>query len=90
MGRSADALPWLERTIAITPASGRVYLLLAAAYHDLGRPTEAAAAMAKALAFIPTANATNIRGQTKNASPVFLAAVDRLTELGVVAGLPER
>lgn len=90
MGRSADALPWLERTIAITPASGRVYLLLAAAYHDLGRPAEAAAAMAKALEFIPTANAINVRGQTKNASPVFLAAVDRLIELGVAAGLPEQ
>jgi DNA-binding winged helix-turn-helix (wHTH) protein/TolB-like protein len=36
MGRSQDALPWLQSSIAITPASGRSYMLLAAAYADFG------------------------------------------------------
>lgn len=32
MGRDEEALPWLQRSIAITPASGRTDMLLAAAY----------------------------------------------------------
>src|SRR5262249_30174275 len=37
MGRDEEALPWLQRSIAITPATGRSHLLLAAAYQRLGR-----------------------------------------------------
>ena len=32
MGRDEDAVAWLQRSIAITPASGRTHMLLAAAY----------------------------------------------------------
>jgi tetratricopeptide (TPR) repeat protein len=32
MGRNQEAVPWLQRSIAITPASGRTYMLLAVAY----------------------------------------------------------
>ena len=56
MGRIAEALPWLESSIAITPASGRSYMLLSAAYQGLGRPAEAKAAMEKALALRPGSN----------------------------------
>ena len=41
MGRDEEALPWLERSIAITPASGRPLMLLAAAYQRLGRADQA-------------------------------------------------
>ncbi|MEO7221116.1 MAG: winged helix-turn-helix domain-containing protein [Devosia sp.] len=88
MDRPADALPWLEQAIAITPASGRVYLLVAAAHQQLGHPAEAAAAVAKCLELRPGSTAKNVGVPTENASPLFIAAADRLTQLGIAAGLP--
>jgi tetratricopeptide (TPR) repeat protein/TolB-like protein len=90
MGRSEEALPWLQSSIAITPASGRPYMLLAAAYLQLGRPAEAKAAMDKALALRPGSNAGNVALPPKNASPVFLAATQSVERAFVAAGLPER
>jgi tetratricopeptide (TPR) repeat protein len=89
MGRSEDALPWLQRSIAITPGSGRSYMLLSAAYQNLGQPAEARLAMEKGLALRPGSNAGNIALPPKNASPVFLAAVERIERACVAAGLPE-
>jgi len=89
MGRSAEALPWLHGSIAITPASGRSYMLLAAAYQDLGQPAEAKAAMEKALALRPGSNLSNVALPRKNASPIYLAESDRLLMAFVTAGLPE-
>ncbi len=37
MGRAEDAVPWLQKSIAITSASGRTHMLLAAAYQQLGK-----------------------------------------------------
>ena len=88
MERPADALPWLERTIEITAASGRVYLLAAAAYQALGRTDEAAAAMQKVLEIRPGSNVVNIGVPMENTSPIFAAATDRLLKLGIAAGLP--
>lgn len=90
MGLAEDAIPWLERSIAITPASGRTYMLLAAAYQQLGRTTEAKAAMAKALELRPGSTARNASAPTKNNSPVYLKALDRVVSLMVAAGLPEK
>lgn len=90
MGRAGDSLPWLKRSIAITPGSGRTHILLAAAYEELGQTDEAKAAMAKGLELRPGSNALNVRLPSENASPVFLAAGDRLVALAVTAGLPER
>jgi tetratricopeptide (TPR) repeat protein len=90
MGRSQDALPWLQSSIAITPASGRSYMLLAAAYADLGQPAEAKAAMDKALALRPGSNMGNVAVPRKNASPTFLAASDAVLRALVAIGLPER
>jgi DNA-binding winged helix-turn-helix (wHTH) protein/Tfp pilus assembly protein PilF/TolB-like protein len=90
MGHSKDALPWLRESIAITPASGRSYMLLAAAYQDLGQPAEAKTAMEKALALRPGSNLSNVSLPRKNSSPVFLAASERNGQLLVAAGLPER
>ena len=90
MGRSEDALPWLQSSIAITPASGRSYMLLSAAYLDLGRPDEARSAMDKALALRPGSNLDNVNIPRKNSSPGFIAAADRIGRAFVAAGLPER
>ena len=90
MGRSADALPWINRSIAITPASGRSYMLLAAAYEDLGQQAEAKAAMEQGLSLRPGSNLGNVRLPTKNASPAYLAAAALLERALVAAGLPER
>ncbi len=90
MGRAADALPWLEQAIAITPASGRVYLLLGAAYQSLGRLDEAAAAIGKCLELRPGSTAANIGVPLENTSPIFAAASGRLIQLGVAAGLPKQ
>jgi len=90
MGRSEDALPWLQSSIAITPASGRSYMLLASAYQRLGRTAEAKAAMDKALELRPGSNLGNVTLPRKNASAAFLAATDPIGRAFVAAGLPER
>jgi DNA-binding winged helix-turn-helix (wHTH) protein/tetratricopeptide (TPR) repeat protein len=71
MGRDEEALPWLERSVAITPGSGRAQMLIAAIHHRLGRADEARAIMAKAIELWPGSTATNIAMPTKNASPDF-------------------
>jgi DNA-binding winged helix-turn-helix (wHTH) protein/Tfp pilus assembly protein PilF len=89
MGRYEDALPWLQRSLAITSASGRTHMLLAAIYQQLGRTGEAKAAMEKGLELRPGSTARNVPLPRENTSPVFLQASDRITLLMVAAGLPE-
>ncbi len=90
MGRDKDALPWLERSIAITPASGRPLMLLAAVYQRLGRTDEAKVALERALKIRPGSTASNIKLPPKNASPEFLAAGDKILAAMIDAGLPNR
>jgi tetratricopeptide (TPR) repeat protein len=90
MGRGEEALPWLQRSIAITPGTGRSYMLLAAAYQQSGRLDEAKAAMAKALELRPDSNTSNVALPSKNASPAFLAAGKTIRQAYIAAGLPER
>jgi DNA-binding winged helix-turn-helix (wHTH) protein/tetratricopeptide (TPR) repeat protein/TolB-like protein len=88
MGRYQEALPWLQRSIAITPGSGRTYMLLAAAYQQLGRSEEAKAALARGMALRPGSTADNISLPTKNASPVYLNAAKTIISALVDIGLP--
>lgn len=90
MGRAEEALPWLQRSIAVTSASGRTHLLLAAAYQQLGQTDEARAAIAKALELRPGSTARNATPPTKNTSPVYLLAAERIVSLTAAAGLPEK
>lgn len=90
MGRSEEAVPWLQRSIATTPASGRSQMLLAAVYQKAGRIDEAKATMKEGLKLRPGTTAFNIGLSTKNASPVFLQATDRVIQFMIAAGLPER
>jgi tetratricopeptide (TPR) repeat protein len=83
------ALPWLQISIAITPASGRSYMLLAAAYGGLGQPAEAKTAMEKGLALRPGSTVSNVAVPRKNASAAFVAAAERIERTLVTVGLPE-
>jgi DNA-binding winged helix-turn-helix (wHTH) protein/tetratricopeptide (TPR) repeat protein len=90
MGRNEEALPWLQRSIAITPGTGRTHLVLAAAYQLMGRTDEARAAVAKAMELRPGSTAGNVLLPTRNANPAFLEASERILRAEVEAGLPER
>jgi DNA-binding winged helix-turn-helix (wHTH) protein/tetratricopeptide (TPR) repeat protein len=90
LGRNEEAVRWLQRSIAITPGSGRTHLLLASAYQKLGRTYEAKAALAKALELRPGSTVLNFVLPTRNASPLFLAASEDNNRALVEIGLPER
>jgi DNA-binding winged helix-turn-helix (wHTH) protein/tetratricopeptide (TPR) repeat protein len=90
MDRSEEALPWLQRSLAITPGSGRTYMLVSAAFERLGRTAEAKAAMAKGLSLRPGSNLSNVTLPTKNASPIFIRATKWIVQAYLAAGLPER
>jgi DNA-binding winged helix-turn-helix (wHTH) protein/tetratricopeptide (TPR) repeat protein len=89
MGRAEEAVPWLQKSIAITSASGRAHMLLAAAYQQLDRPDEARAAMQKGLQLRPGSTLLNVPTPTRNSSPVYLEAAQRILQSMVTAGLPE-
>jgi DNA-binding winged helix-turn-helix (wHTH) protein/tetratricopeptide (TPR) repeat protein len=89
IGGFEDALPWLHRSLAITPASGRTHMLLAAAHQQLGQISQARAALTKGLALRPGSTASNVPLPKENASPVFLQASNRLIRLMIAAGLPD-
>ncbi|MDA9425104.1 MULTISPECIES: winged helix-turn-helix domain-containing protein [Bradyrhizobium] len=90
MERYEEAVPWLQRSIAITPGTGRSHFLLAAAYQRLGRHEEASAAMAEGLKLRPGTTRRNVSPPMKNASPICVAAWDRVVQAEVDAGLPEQ
>jgi DNA-binding winged helix-turn-helix (wHTH) protein/tetratricopeptide (TPR) repeat protein len=89
MGRAEDAVPWLHKSIAITAASGRTHMLLAAAYQQLGKTEEARAAMEKGRELRPGSTMQNVPTPQKNSSPVYVEATDRIMRLMAAAGLPE-
>ena len=86
LGRGNDAVPWFQRSIAITTASGRSHMLLAAAYQKAGRLDEAKAAMQEGLRLVPGTTKLNVAPPTKNSSPVFLEASEKIIQLMVDAG----
>jgi DNA-binding winged helix-turn-helix (wHTH) protein/tetratricopeptide (TPR) repeat protein len=90
MGRDEEALLWLQRSIAITPASGRSLILLAAAYQRLGRTDEAKTALTQGLKLRPGSTVSNIGIPTKNVSAAYMEARGRIEQALIAAGLPER
>lgn len=88
MERYAEALPWLERSLAVTPGTGRTHFALAVGYQQLGRHEEARAAFAKGLELRPGSTTGNVPLPRKNGSPVFLAAFDRYVQMLAQLGLP--
>jgi DNA-binding winged helix-turn-helix (wHTH) protein/Flp pilus assembly protein TadD len=89
LGRAEDAVPWLQESIAITAASGRTHMLLAAAYQQLGKADEARAAMEKGRELRPGSTVGNVPTPKKNSSPIYIEAADRIMQLMAAAGLPE-
>ena len=90
LDRYQEALSWLNRSLAITPGTGRTSMLIAAAYQALGQPDKAKEAMKEALKIRPRSNAINVPLRTKNESPRYLAGSDRIMKLLIAAGLPEK
>jgi DNA-binding winged helix-turn-helix (wHTH) protein/tetratricopeptide (TPR) repeat protein len=90
MRRDEDAVPWTERSLAVTPATGRTHMLLAAVYQRLGRTEEAKAVMKKGLELRPGTTAQNMAPPTKNASPGYIEEAEGLVAAMVAAGLPEK
>ena len=88
LGRNEEAVDWIKKSIAITPASGRPYLLLAAALQRAGRPDEAKVALAKGMALRPNSTALNVRPPDRNASPAFVEASVGIVQTMVDVGLP--
>lgn len=92
LGDNEEAAMLLRRSIAITPASGRPYLLLAVAYRRLGRHEEARQALASAMELRPGSTARNVALPTRNVSDTFLTAINAiirtLIEIGLPTGLP--
>jgi DNA-binding winged helix-turn-helix (wHTH) protein/Flp pilus assembly protein TadD len=89
MGRAEDAVPWLLKSIAITSASGRTHMLLAAAYQQLGKIDEARAAMEKGRELRPGSTMQNVPTPRQNSSPIYIEATERIMQLMAAAGLPE-
>ncbi len=86
--RNEEAVQWLQRSIAVTPASGRTYMLLAVGYQRLGRLDEARDALHKGMALRPGSTALNIALPTRNASETYLTAARKIGETLVGLGLP--
>jgi DNA-binding winged helix-turn-helix (wHTH) protein/tetratricopeptide (TPR) repeat protein len=87
--RDEEAVSWLQKSLAITPATGRTHLLLAAAYQRLGRLCDAKEALANGLALRPGSTAENFPLPYKNASPIYIEASKRVKQALVALGLPE-
>nr|WP_314085998.1 tetratricopeptide repeat protein [uncultured Shinella sp.] len=88
LGRNEEAVSFLSRAIAITPGSGRPYLLLAAAHQRLGHGREAREALAKTMEMRPGSTARNVSLPTRNASDIFLAANNAVLRTLIAIGLP--
>jgi len=88
--RDAEAISYLAKSIAITPATGRSHALLATAYQRLGRTAEAKAALARTMELRPGTTGANIGLDPKNASPLYTDAAQRVVDVLVGIGLPEK
>jgi tetratricopeptide (TPR) repeat protein len=88
MGRNEEAVQWLQRSIAITPASGRSHMLLAVALHRLGRPVEAKAAFSEGMRLRPGSTAANVPAPEENTSPTYRAQTKSILQTMIEIGLP--
>jgi len=90
MDRNEEAIPYLTRSIAITPATGRSHAVLAVAYHRVGRTDEAKAALAKTMELRPGSTVANIKLDPRNASPLYNEGSKRVEKVLLELGLPEK
>lgn len=90
LNRNAEAAAWLERSIVITPSSGRSQMMLAVAYKRLGCINDARAAMAKGMALRPASTVSNVMTPVQNASPIYVAAGEQAVQTMPQLGLPNQ
>ncbi|AYG69132.1 MULTISPECIES: winged helix-turn-helix domain-containing protein [unclassified Rhizobium] len=88
LNHNEDAIGWLQRSIAITPGTGRAHMLLAIAYQRLGRSDDAKQALAEGLQLRPGSTAANISLPTRNTSPTYLEARQKIIQTLIEIGLP--
>ncbi|MBB3610907.1 winged helix-turn-helix domain-containing protein [Rhizobium sp. BK602] len=88
LDRNVEAIGLLERSIAITPGSGRSYMLLATAYRRLGRKKEAWEALLKGMALRPDFTVRTLPLSSRNASDTYLVATQAILRTLVDVGLP--
>lgn len=88
LNRNEDAIGWLQRSIAITPGTGRAHMLLAIAYQRLGRSEDAKQALAQGLQLRPGSTAANISLPIRNTSPIYLEAREKISRTLIELGLP--
>lgn len=86
--RNEEAVQWLLRSLAVTPASGRTYMLLAVGYERLGRQGDAEEALRKGMALRPGSTTLNIALPTRNASETYLQAGRKISDTLARMGLP--
>ena len=90
MDRNEEAIPYLTRSIAITPATGRSHAVLAVAYQRVGRTAEAKTALAKTMELRPGSTIANIKLDPRNASPVYNEASQRVEDVLRTLGMPAK
>ena len=88
LDRNEDAVRWLQRSIAITPGTGRAHMLLATAYQRLGRTDEAKQALATALQLRPGSTAANVGLPSRNTGSAYLEAREKISHTLIEIGLP--
>lgn len=86
--RNEDAAQWLSRSLAVTAASGRTYMLLAVAYQRLGRQAEALEALRKGMSLRPGSTTLNIALPKRNTSETYLQAARKISDTLADLGLP--
>jgi DNA-binding winged helix-turn-helix (wHTH) protein/tetratricopeptide (TPR) repeat protein len=90
MERYEQALPWLQRSRDITPATGRTDFAIAACLQALGRYEEARKAVDEGLRLRPGTTGATVALPVKNQSPLYIAGSEKVIGLMVAAGLPAK
>lgn len=90
MERYEQALPWLQRSRDITPATGRTDFAIAACLQALGRYEEARKAVDEGLRLRPGTTGATVTLPVKNQSPRYIAGAEKVIDLMVAAGLPPK
>ncbi len=89
VGRDAEALAWLNRSIEFNPNSPVTRFCLAATLAHLNRVEEAREAARACLELNPSFTIAQFRSQTNSDHPVYLAGRERMYEGLRKAGMPE-
>ena len=89
-GQPAAAIPELNRATRAQPDFAPAWFLLGLAYQQLGKTDEAKAAMDKGRELRPGSTVRNVPTPTKNSSPLYIEASERIMKSMAAAGLPER